>query len=110
MHTALQTEFPRVLVVDDEKNIRTTLQLCLQSMHCAVAATGSAQGALAELERAPLRARTSVVPQLGGAFTLDEIEREHIARIVQSARSQEDAARILGIDASTLWRKRKRSI
>jgi NtrC-family two-component system response regulator AlgB len=36
------------------------------------------------------------------------MEREHIARIVARAPSLESAARTLGIDATTLQRKRKR--
>jgi NtrC-family two-component system response regulator AlgB len=36
------------------------------------------------------------------------IEREHINRVVASSATLEDAATILGIDASTLWRKRKK--
>jgi two-component system, NtrC family, response regulator AlgB len=47
-------------------------------------------------------------PGLGGDFTLDDVEREHIRRVLLRASSLEDAARILGIDPSTLWRKRKR--
>jgi NtrC-family two-component system response regulator AlgB len=45
---------------------------------------------------------------LGGDVSLEEIEREHIARVVARAPSFEAAARILGIDATTLQRKRKR--
>jgi NtrC-family two-component system response regulator AlgB len=47
-------------------------------------------------------------PQLGGDFSLEEIEREHISRVVARAATLEDAAAILKIDASTLWRKRKK--
>jgi two-component system, NtrC family, response regulator AlgB len=47
-------------------------------------------------------------PQLGYDFTLEEIEREHIRRVLARAATLEDAATILGIDASTLWRKRKK--
>jgi two-component system, NtrC family, response regulator AlgB len=54
-------------------------------------------------------AQTAVsVPQLGGDFTVDQIEREHILRVLARSSTQEDAARLLGVDASTLWRKRKR--
>ena len=41
-------------------------------------------------------------------MSLEEIEREHIARVVIHASSFEAAARILGIDVTTLQRKRKR--
>jgi NtrC-family two-component system response regulator AlgB len=41
--------------------------------------------------------------------TLDELEAEHIRRVVASAPSLDEAARTLGIDPSTLYRKRKRS-
>jgi len=46
-------------------------------------------------------------PRIGGDWTLAEVEREHIQRVTARAASLEEAARILGIDASTLWRKRK---
>jgi NtrC-family two-component system response regulator AlgB len=45
---------------------------------------------------------------LGGEVSLEAVEREHIARVVARASSLESAARILGIDATTLHRKRKR--
>jgi len=44
---------------------------------------------------------------VGAAVTLAELEAEHIRRIVGHARSMEDAARTLGIDPATLYRKRK---
>jgi two-component system, NtrC family, response regulator AlgB len=46
--------------------------------------------------------------QLGDDVTLDEIEAEHIRRVVARAPSLDAAAAALGIDVSTLWRKRKR--
>ncbi len=45
---------------------------------------------------------------LGGDCTIEEIEKEHILRVLARAPTLEDAAHILGIDASTLWRKRKK--
>jgi two-component system, NtrC family, response regulator AlgB len=45
---------------------------------------------------------------LGGDVSIEVVEREHIARVLARATSLESAARILGIDATTLQRKRKR--
>lgn len=45
---------------------------------------------------------------LGDDVSVEEIEREHIARVVAKAESFETAARILGIDVTTLQRKRKK--
>jgi two-component system, NtrC family, response regulator AlgB len=47
-------------------------------------------------------------PALGEAFSLERIEREHILRVMAASPTLDEAARILGIDASTLWRKRKK--
>jgi NtrC-family two-component system response regulator AlgB len=47
-------------------------------------------------------------PSLGDPIPLEEIEREHIARVLARAESFETAAKALGIDTSTLQRKRKR--
>ncbi|HUJ56998.1 MAG TPA: sigma-54 dependent transcriptional regulator [Kofleriaceae bacterium] len=55
-----------------------------------------------------IAAHGSPVPRLGGDFTLDQIEREHVERVLARTPTLDDAARILGIDASTLYRKRKR--
>jgi DNA-binding NtrC family response regulator len=43
----------RVLVIDDEKNIRSTLTLCLEQIHCEVTAVASAQAALEALAQQP---------------------------------------------------------
>jgi NtrC-family two-component system response regulator AlgB len=46
--------------------------------------------------------------EIGGAVTLDDLEAEHIRRVLASSSSLDDAAQTLGIDPSTLYRKRKR--
>src|SRR5215470_13073602 len=43
----------RVLVVDDERNIRKTLAICLQGLDCTVVETGSSEAALEALGRSP---------------------------------------------------------
>ena len=46
--------------------------------------------------------------QLGARVTLEQLENEHIARVIQEAATMEEAAHILGIDPATLYRKRKK--
>ena len=43
----------RVLIIDDEKNIRATLSLCLEHMGCAVTAVSTPEAALASLRQQP---------------------------------------------------------
>lgn len=52
--------------------------------------------------------KTSVEPQLGDPVPFDQIEAIHIRRLVARSNSMDDAARVLGIDAAMLWRKRKK--
>jgi NtrC-family two-component system response regulator AlgB len=46
--------------------------------------------------------------QLGSIVSLKDLEREHIARVIAEVPTLEGAARVLGIDVTTLSRKRKR--
>ena len=48
------------------------------------------------------------LPQIGGEFSMDELEEAHLREILEWAPSLQDAASILGIDKATLYRKRKR--
>ncbi len=42
------------------------------------------------------------------AFSLEEIEKMHIKKVLQHSKDYDEAARVLGIDPATLWRKRKK--
>ncbi|HUE38652.1 MAG TPA: sigma-54 dependent transcriptional regulator [Candidatus Binatia bacterium] len=53
-------------------------------------------------------AASSAAATIGGDATIEDIEREHIARVIARGETLEAAARILGIDTTTLQRKRKR--
>ncbi|WP_422928762.1 sigma-54-dependent transcriptional regulator [Singulisphaera sp. PoT] len=46
-------------------------------------------------------------PEVGGSLTLEELEIAHIRRVLARASSLDAAAKTLGIDPSTLYRKRK---
>ncbi len=45
---------------------------------------------------------------LSTSQTLEDIEKEHIARVIAESKSYEEAARKLDIDSATLWRKRRK--
>jgi NtrC-family two-component system response regulator AlgB len=62
--------------------------------------------AFPERIRGPAQRGPSV--ELGGDFALEQIERDHIERVLARTATAEEAAKILGIDASTLWRKRRK--
>ncbi|GLO00505.1 hypothetical protein PPUJ13061_04030 [Pseudomonas putida] len=46
-------------------------------------------------------------PRVGAALSLDELERAHIGAVLAASDTLDQAAKTLGIDASTLYRKRK---
>jgi NtrC-family two-component system response regulator AlgB len=45
---------------------------------------------------------------IGDPVTLDKIEEQHIRRVLAKAKSLQQAARTLGVDQATLWRRRKK--
>ncbi|PAU64932.1 sigma-54-dependent Fis family transcriptional regulator [Pseudomonas sp. PIC25] len=46
-------------------------------------------------------------PRVGESMSLEELEKAHIAAVIATSETLEQAAKVLGIDASTLYRKRK---
>jgi NtrC-family two-component system response regulator AlgB len=52
-------------------------------------------------------APTNSTPRIGAALSLDELEKAHIGAVLATADTLDQAAKTLGIDASTLYRKRK---
>jgi NtrC-family two-component system response regulator AlgB len=46
-------------------------------------------------------------PAIGGAYSIEEIEAEHIRRVLAQSKSLQQAAAILNLDPTTLLRKRK---
>jgi NtrC-family two-component system response regulator AlgB len=47
-------------------------------------------------------------PRVGDRVSLQEIEEEHIRRVLAATKSLQEAADVLGIDQATLWRRRKK--
>ena len=75
-----------------------------------------AAGPLVALSDLPGRVRQSTAArrrpatrsiEVGSPVSLEQLETEHIRLLLERCPSREDAARILGIDPSTLYRKRK---
>ena len=66
-----------------------------------------ASGPSIKIEDLPEEVRTSL-GQLFQALSLEEMEKLHIKKVLQQAHDLEEAARLLGIDPATLWRKRKK--
>ncbi len=64
---------------------------------------------IADLDQLPptLRGQVSGAPRIGAELTLDELERLHIEAVLATRPTLDAAAKTLGIDTSTLYRKRK---
>src|ERR1700683_5436250 len=51
---------------------------------------------------------TEALAGIPNPASLDEVEREHIARVLAASTTLEEASETLGINVTTLWRKRRR--
>jgi two-component system, NtrC family, response regulator AlgB len=52
--------------------------------------------------------QSSVEPRVGARITLEEIENEHIRKVIANSRTVDEAASILGVDPATLYRRKKK--
>lgn len=50
----------------------------------------------------------NALPSGNRALSLEEVERQHIIKVLRIAKDLDEAASMLGIDPATLWRKRKK--
>ena len=50
----------------------------------------------------------AAIPPPDTALSLEELERRHIVQVLAESATLEEAAARLGINPTTLWRKRKR--
>ncbi len=66
-----------------------------------------AQNGMIELAHLPEEVRSAIEKPFN-ALSLEEVEKLHIKRVLQTAKDFEQAASILMIDPATLWRKRKK--
>lgn len=72
-------------------------------------ATIVAQGTEIGVPELGLKSGASGKPvQVGAPVPLDQLEEAHIRHILVSTKSLDEAARVLGIDTATLWRRRKK--
>jgi NtrC-family two-component system response regulator AlgB len=46
--------------------------------------------------------------RVGGNVTLEELENEHMRRVIANSRTIDEAAAVLGVDPATLYRRKKR--
>ena len=46
--------------------------------------------------------------RVGGRVTLEEIENEHIRKVIANSRTIDEAAAVLDIDPATLYRRKKK--
>ena len=46
--------------------------------------------------------------RVGGRVTLEELDNEHMRRVIANSRTVDEAAAILGVDPATLYRRKKK--
>ncbi len=69
---------------------------------------GCASGDLPDRLLAPPPTEGGAELAAGGGMSLEDVERRHIEQVLADSATLEEAAARLGINSTTLWRKRKR--
>jgi two-component system, NtrC family, response regulator AlgB len=54
------------------------------------------------------RDASDAIARIPHSASLEEVEREHISRVLSESATLEEASEVLGINVTTLWRKRRR--
>jgi NtrC-family two-component system response regulator AlgB len=117
----------RMLAAVAYRNHRSDLRLSPEACDALVryAWPGNLRELRNALERASVLCRTNLItpehlpdavlrepaasrPEPASTTSLEDVELDHIRRVLEDSPTLEDAAATLGINASTLWRKRKR--
>jgi NtrC-family two-component system response regulator AlgB len=57
---------------------------------------------------APAGAGDEIELRVGSMVSIDQLEEQHIRRVIENCVNLNDAANVLGIDQATLYRKRKK--
>ena len=60
------------------------------------------------VECLPMHLPEQAAPKVGDPVSLEIIEELHIRQVLAASKSLEEAARVLGLDPVTLWRRRKK--
>jgi two-component system, NtrC family, response regulator AlgB len=66
-----------------------------------------ARGESIQLFHLPEEFQDLVAPS-GGVMSLEDMEQQHIIKVLRLAKDLDEASTLLGIDPATLWRKRKK--